>query len=127
MDYTETLSLQIPELMTKQSIDLKYRCEGKLNRVLQKVQAEHGVQTSVPIFVRSATLKEGIRPRAGLLALGVQREQTGVKVKVEEAIEVLGDVWREEGLCDCMSPFKWVRYMVCSTTVQANYHAGISR
>ena len=79
------------------------------------------------MFVRSATLKEGIRPRAGLLALGVRREQTGVKVKVEEAIEVLGDVWREEGLCDCMSPFKWVCYMVCSTTVQANYHAGISR
>jgi len=90
--------------MTKQSIDLKYRCEGKLNRVPQKAQAKHGVQTSVPMFVRSATLKEGIRPRAGLLALGVRREQTGVKVKVEEAIEVLGEVWGGDGLCDCMSP-----------------------
>ena len=58
----------------------------------------------MPRFVRSATLKEGNRPRAGLLALGVRREQTGVKVKVEEAIEVLGDVWRGDGLCECMSP-----------------------
>ena len=54
--------------------------------------------------MRSATLKEGNRPRAGLLALGVRREQTGVKVRVEEAIEVLGDVWRGDGLCECMSP-----------------------
>ena len=58
----------------------------------------------MPRFVRSATLKEGNRPRAGLLALGVRREQTGVKVRVDEAIEVLGEVWRGDGLCECMSP-----------------------
>ena len=36
--------------------------------------------------------------------MGVRREQTGVKVRVEEAIEVLGEVWREDSLCECMSP-----------------------
>jgi len=50
------------------------------------------VQTSVPMFVRSAALKEGIRLRASLFALGVRRAQTGVKVRVEEAMEVLGEV-----------------------------------
>ena len=50
------------------------------------------------MFVRSAALKEGIRLRASLLALGVRRAQTGVKVRVvveamEEATEVLGEVW----------------------------------
>lgn len=48
----------------------------------------------MPMFVRSAALKEGIRLRASLFALGVRRAQTGVKVRVvEEAMEVLGEVW----------------------------------
>ena len=43
------------------------------------------------MFVRSAALKDDMIPRAGLLALGVLREATGVKVIVEvvEVIEVL--------------------------------------
>ena len=43
------------------------------------------------MLVRSAALKEVIIPRAGLLALGVLREATGVKVMVEvvEVMEVL--------------------------------------
>lgn len=48
------------------------------------------------MFVRSAALKEGIRLRASLFALGVRRAQTGVKVRVEEAMEVLGEVWGRE-------------------------------
>ena len=41
--------------------------------------------------MRSAALKEVIRLRAGLLALGVLSEATGVKVRVEvvEVMEVL--------------------------------------
>ena len=35
------------------------------------------------MFVRSAALKELITPRAGLLAFGVLREATGVKVRVD--------------------------------------------
>ena len=43
------------------------------------------------MFVRSAALKEDMIPRAGLFALGVLREATGVKVMVEvvEVMEVL--------------------------------------
>ena len=43
------------------------------------------------MLVRSAVLKEVIRLRAGLLALGILSEATGVKVRVEvvEVMEVL--------------------------------------
>lgn len=40
------------------------------------------------MFVRSAALKELITPRAGLLALGVLSEATGVKVSVD-VVEVM--------------------------------------
>jgi len=51
------------------------------------------------MFVRSAALNEGIRLRASLFALGVRRAQTGVKVRVvEEAMEVLGEVWGKEDM-----------------------------
>ena len=53
-----------------------------------------GSQTSVEVmWERSDTLKEGSCPRAGRLARGVLRPETGVKVRADvEHIEALGEV-----------------------------------
>ena len=46
------------------------------------------IQTSVSKRTRSAELKDGNLLRAGLFALGVRREATGVKASVD-AVDVL--------------------------------------